>query len=206
MHQRRSEKLLHAGVLDLAVCRPTYLVTMSGSDCAREERDVMQGSGTTMSVWMEASGWLESHKADIGSHVEVVVIGAGIAGLTTAHLLQREGRQVLVLDDGPVGSGETSRTTAHLSNAIDDRFSEMERIHGMDGSRLAAESHGAAIDRIEAIIRDEGIDCDFKRIDGYLILAEGCPVDLIDNELAAAHRAGLREVVRVERAPVPQCR
>ena len=163
----------------------------------------MQGSGTTMSVWMEASGWLESHKADIGSHVEVVVIGAGIAGLTTAHLLQREGRQVLVLDDGPVGSGETSRTTAHLSNAIDDRFSEMERIHGMDGSRLAAESHGAAIDRIEAIIRDEGINCDFKRIDGYLILAEGCPVDLIDNELAAAHRAGLREVVRVERAPVP---
>jgi glycine/D-amino acid oxidase-like deaminating enzyme/nitrite reductase/ring-hydroxylating ferredoxin subunit len=163
----------------------------------------MRGSGTTTSVWMETSDWPATYRADIANHTDILVIGAGIAGLTTAYLLQREGRRVTVLDDGPIGSGETGRTTAHLSNAIDDRFTEIERVYGQQGSRQAAESHGAAIDRIEAIVRDENIDCDFKRLDGYLILAEGCPADLIDDELQAAHRAGLGEVVRVEQSPAP---
>jgi glycine/D-amino acid oxidase-like deaminating enzyme len=56
---------------------------------------------------------------------DVCIVGAGIAGLTTAYLLAREGRSVVVLDDGPIAGGQTQRTTAHLSNAIDDRFLEI---------------------------------------------------------------------------------
>ena len=55
------------------------------------------------------------------------VIGAGIAGITTAYLLARGGRRVVVLNDGPVGGGETTRTTAHLTNALDDRYHVHER-------------------------------------------------------------------------------
>ncbi|MGZ8938855.1 MAG: FAD-dependent oxidoreductase, partial [Limisphaerales bacterium] len=54
--------------------------------------------------------------------VDVCVVGAGISGLTTAYLLAREGRKVAVLDDGPIGGGETGRTTAHIANALDDRY------------------------------------------------------------------------------------
>jgi glycine/D-amino acid oxidase-like deaminating enzyme len=92
----------------------------------------------------------------------------GSPGLTTAYLLGREGEGVVVLDDGPIGGGETGRTTAHLASALDDRFTELERLHGEIGAKLAAESHAAAIDRIEAIVRDEHIDCDFERLDGFL--------------------------------------
>jgi glycine/D-amino acid oxidase-like deaminating enzyme len=83
---------------------------------------------------------------------DVCVVGAGIAGLSTAYLLAKEGRSVVVLDDGPLASGMTSFTTAHLSNAIDDRYIEIERIHGEQGARLAADSHTAAIDRIESTV------------------------------------------------------
>src|SRR5256885_669165 len=68
-------------------------------------------------------------------------------------------------------------------------------------SRTAAESHTAAIERIESIAREENIGCDFARVDGYLFLAEGDSADTLDKELAAAHRAGLRGVTRIERAP-----
>ena len=80
---------------------------------------------------------------------EVCIVGGGIAGLTTAYLLGKMGTHVVVLEDGGLASGMTGVTTAHLSNAIDDRFVEIERWHGVEGSRLAAESHGAAIDCIE---------------------------------------------------------
>src|SRR5438445_4216255 len=97
---------------------------------------------------------------------DVCVVGAGIAGMTTAYLLAREGKSVVVLDDGPIAGGQTQRTTAHLSNAIDDRFTEIEKVHGEEGARLAAESHTAAIDLIEAIAEEEEIGCDFFRVDG----------------------------------------
>jgi glycine/D-amino acid oxidase-like deaminating enzyme/nitrite reductase/ring-hydroxylating ferredoxin subunit len=130
-------------------------------------------------------------------------VGGGIAGLTTAYLLAREGRSVIVLDDGPLANGMTIMTTAHLASAIDDRFFEIERLHGRDGARLAAQSHAGAIDRIEEIIQVEEIDCDFARLDGFLFPAEDEEdKDILDRELAAAHRAGLSGVEKLVRAPL----
>lgn len=133
---------------------------------------------------------------------DVCIVGAGIAGLTTAYLLLREGHTVVVLDDGLCASGETGRTTAHLSNAVDDRYFEIERLHGEEGARICAESHSAAIDRIEAIAREEAIKCDFMRLDGFLFLAPGQSEKLLDDELAATHRAGLPVVEKLARAPL----
>src|SRR5919202_47177 len=119
-------------------------------------------SGARVSIWMATAEVSARPALAENIHAEVCIVGAGIAGMTTAYLLAREGKRVVVLDDGRVGGGMTERTTAHLSNAIDDRYSEIERLHGEKGARLAAESHTAAIDRIEAIARAERIDCDFE--------------------------------------------
>jgi glycine/D-amino acid oxidase-like deaminating enzyme/nitrite reductase/ring-hydroxylating ferredoxin subunit len=135
-------------------------------------------------------------------HADVCIVGAGIAGLTTAYLLTQAGKSVVILDDGTVASGMTAVTTAHLTNALDDRYFEIERLHGEAGSRLAAESHTAAINRIEAIVEQEAIACDFERLDGYLFLAPGEKELLLDRELAAAQRAGLHDVTKVKRAPL----
>ena len=133
---------------------------------------------------------------------DVCIIGAGIAGLTTAYLLSREGRSVIVLDDGPIGGGMTGRTTAHLTNAFDDRYTDVEKLHGEEGARFTAESHTAAIDKVDEIVRGENIDCDFERCDGFLFAAPPDTQELLDEELAATHRAGLTNVEKVARAPI----
>ncbi len=94
-------------------------------------------------------------KLATNEQADVCVVGAGMAGLTTAYLLGRAGKSVVVLDDGPIVSGETERTTARLVTALDDRYVELERLHGEKGARLAAESHAAAIDQIERIVQEE---------------------------------------------------
>jgi len=134
-------------------------------------------------------------------HVDVCVVGAGIAGLTTAYLLTQAGKTVAVLDDGPLAGGMTSVTTAHLVNAIDDRFYEIERLHGQRGAQLAAESHTAAINRIESNVALEKIRCDFERLDGYLFVPPGEDQAILDRELEAAKRAGLSDVEKISRVP-----
>ena len=83
---------------------------------------------------------------------DVVVVGGGIAGLTTAYLLGKEGVSVLLLEDGELASGETGRTTAHLSNALDDRYTTLENLFGQEGARLAADSNTVAFAAIEDFV------------------------------------------------------
>lgn len=163
----------------------------------------MEGnSGQTTSVWMATGETPARSPLAENAHADVCIVGAGIAGMTTAYLLAREGRAVVVLDDGPIGGGMTGRTTAHLSNAIDDRYFKIERMHGEIGAQLAAQSHTAAIDRIGTIVREERIDCDYERLDGYLFLPPGESNDVLERELEAAHRAGLDDVAWASRAPM----
>lgn len=124
---------------------------------------------------------------------DVCVVGAGIAGLTTAYLLSREGRSVAVLDLDRIGGQETSRTTAHLSDVLDEGFVELERLHGPENSRLAVDSHAAAISRIEAIVASESIACDFERLDGYLMRSPDAKTDALEVELASARRLGFED-------------
>jgi len=158
-------------------------------------------SGATRSVWMDVPPLPARPPLARDLHADVCVVGAGMAGLTTAYLLARAGRRVAVLDDGPTAGGETSRTTAHLTHVIDDRFHWIEQVHGPDGARIAAESHTAAIDAIASIVDAEGIRCDFERLDAYLFLPPGEPRDELEREYEAARRAGILGVTWAEGAP-----
>ncbi|HVF40336.1 MAG TPA: FAD-dependent oxidoreductase [Gemmatimonadaceae bacterium] len=158
-------------------------------------------SGHTTSVWMETTDTPHLPRVSKDMRTNVCIVGAGIAGMTTAYLLARAGRAVVVIDDGPIGGGETGRTTAHITAALDDRYSEIEKLHGVDGSRLAAESHSAAIDRVESIASLEDIDCDFERVDGYLFLGGDSKKDELQDELEATHKAGLTSVELLDRVP-----
>jgi glycine/D-amino acid oxidase-like deaminating enzyme/nitrite reductase/ring-hydroxylating ferredoxin subunit len=148
-------------------------------------------SGENKSYWLDSVKPISFSKLDAPAHTDVVIVGAGISGLTTAYLLARSGKSVIVLDDGYAGSGETGRTTAHIVNALDDRYYEIENIFGRDASALTAESHSAAIDMIERIVSEEKIDCNFMRLDGYLFLHPTDEKENIQKEHTAARNAGL---------------
>lgn len=134
--------------------------------------------------------------------VDVCIVGGGIAGINIAYMLTRAGKSVAVLEDGSLASGMSSVTTAHLTCVLDDRYFDLERIHGEEGARRAAESHMTAINRIETIVASEGIDCDFERLNGYLFLSPGDEEEILLKELEAAQRAGI-DVALVDSAPRP---
>lgn len=159
-------------------------------------------SGKTVSLWFATTQMPEYGALEVNERTDVCVVGAGISGLTTALLLAQEGRNVILVDDGPIGGGETGRTTAHLANALDDRYYQLEQLHGAKGARLAAESHTAAIDQIEKLVTTYAVSCDFRRVDGYLFEPLGGKPENIDREYHAARRAGL-PVETVPKAPVP---
>ena len=148
-------------------------------------------SGENISYWIQSVEPLQFEQLSQDIDAEVLVVGGGIAGLTTGYFLAKAGQQVVLVDDGLIGSGETGRTTAHLTCALDDRYYNLEEIFGKDGSRHAAESHREAIDQIERTVQELHIDCNFQRLNGYLFLHPTDKRKNLEKELLATQQAGL---------------
>jgi glycine/D-amino acid oxidase-like deaminating enzyme/nitrite reductase/ring-hydroxylating ferredoxin subunit len=166
----------------------------------------LKTSGRTESVWYEEIPQpmkFDKLKRNISSSesIDIAIVGGGIAGLSTAYLLSKSGKKVVLFEDGYICSGETGRTTAHITHALDDRYYTLEALHGNEGARLAAESHTAAINMIESIVNDEKIDCDFEKLDGFLFLDSTDKKETLDKELEATHRAGIMNTEIISKAP-----
>jgi len=154
------------------------------------------------SCWMDALPQVAAPPLAGETECDLVVIGSGIAGLSSAYEAARLGRRVVVIDRGRICGGMTARTTAHLASEIDDSYAALIRAHGEDQARLYHESQVAAVNRAEAICADEGFDADFVRVDGFLVPAEARHQDRLEEELEACRRL---EVAAdwADAAPVP---
>jgi glycine/D-amino acid oxidase-like deaminating enzyme/nitrite reductase/ring-hydroxylating ferredoxin subunit len=156
------------------------------------------------SVWMDIDVAPNSRPLQGDRECDVVVIGSGIAGISTAYELAIEGQRVIVVDRGKIAGGITARTSAHLAPLCDDLTSAMIGLRGEEISRRFYESQAAAVDRIEEIQEREQIDCDFRRLDGYLFQALNTDSKIIDDELDAVRKVGA-PVHRLVGVPFPHC-
>jgi glycine/D-amino acid oxidase-like deaminating enzyme/nitrite reductase/ring-hydroxylating ferredoxin subunit len=128
---------------------------------------------------------------DADASADIVVVGSGIAGLSTAYEAALGGARVIVVDRGPIGRGMTARTTAHLTSALDDFYHEFIPIRGEAIGKLHFASQAAAIARIDEIRSTERIDCDFKRMPAYLFLAGETEAKALHDEREALDIVGL---------------
>jgi glycine/D-amino acid oxidase-like deaminating enzyme/nitrite reductase/ring-hydroxylating ferredoxin subunit len=120
------------------------------------------------SFWEDSAPVSRYPALDRGLTVDVVVIGAGITGLTAAYLLKRSGRRVAVIDRRRCGGVDSGLTTAHLTCVTDVNLSELVKHFGRDHAWAAWDAGLAAIDQIDRIVREEGIECDWSWVPGYM--------------------------------------
>ena len=127
----------------------------------------------TQPYWIESVSLPRFPKLDQDEAVDVLVVGGGITGLTAAYLLTAAGKRVAVIERERCGEIDTGHTTAHLTMVTDRRLTELARQFGLDHAQAVWDAGLAAIQQIDAIVRDEQIDCDFAWVPGYLHAAIG---------------------------------
>lgn len=133
-------------------------------------RHFMQTTGGTDAVWVHKHKYADRPQfqelmTDIKT--DVCIIGAGIAGISTAYELVTRGKEVVLIDARGAISGESSRTTGHLSNALDDGYIAIEKKHGRHGAQAAAESHTWALNHVGDVAKKLGIECEYRHLPGY---------------------------------------
>ena len=153
-------------------------------------------------LWTETSRPLHFEPLRGTVEADVAIVGAGITGLTAALLLQERGLRVAVLEKETVGSGETGRTTAHITVAVDARYHYIRRKYSVGEAKLVAEAGRASLEKIAEIVERNAIDCHFRRVPGYLYTEKRKYVAELKNEAAAAREAGI-DAQWVTEVPLP---
>ncbi|HZM03338.1 MAG TPA: FAD-dependent oxidoreductase [Candidatus Saccharimonadales bacterium] len=121
----------------------------------------------TTSHWQKTAALPKFPQISHDHEVDVVIVGAGLTGLTAAYLFQKAGYTVAVLERGRCGGFDTANTTAHLTHVTDTPLHKLTQEFGSEAAWLVWEGGRAAIEQIYNISRTEGIACDFKWVPGY---------------------------------------
>ncbi|AZQ32691.1 FAD-dependent oxidoreductase [Streptomyces cyaneochromogenes] len=159
----------------------------------------------------QGSYWLESAPPGAAAPppagdlaVDVAVVGGGIAGLSTAWELVRQGREVAVLEAGRLAAGVTGHTTAKLTALHTLVYDRLRRTRGPEGARLYARSQSAAIRHAADVVQELDIDCEWEEAAAFTYAENPRRVGELRAEAEAAREAGLpAEFVTETELPFP---
>ncbi|WP_035987361.1 FAD-dependent oxidoreductase [Leptolyngbya sp. KIOST-1] len=148
-------------------------------------------TGRHISYWIDST--LPSSYPTLSQDVtvDVAVVGAGLAGVTTAKLLQQAGKTVALIEADRIGAGVSGHTTAKVAALQQLIYADLIEQHGEEKARLFGESNRAAIARLADLITAENIDCDFERKANYTFATDTDGLTKVKDEIEAAQRLGL---------------
>jgi glycine/D-amino acid oxidase-like deaminating enzyme/nitrite reductase/ring-hydroxylating ferredoxin subunit len=168
-----------------------------------------RGLATTsagQSLWLEEVPGADYESLAGELQVDVAIVGGGVAGLTAALLLKRDGARVAVIEAGRVATGVTGCTTAKVSALQGTVYSTISRRNGEEAAAAYAEASLAGVERLARIAVQEGIECDLARRTAYTYASTESERSAVEHEAEAAARAGLAaELADRADLPYPVC-
>lgn len=164
---------------------------------------MIERDGTCTSLWQQSMPPYEAaNEADPSSEYDVIVIGGGITGVSTAWLLQKAGKRCLVIEARCLGFGTTGGTTAHINTLFDTSYATISQNFGDENAQRVADMAKEAIELIKRNIKELSIDCDFKELPAFIFSQGKEQSEVLQAIYKGSKKLGL-DIAYTKKIPVP---
>ena len=164
---------------------------------------VMKRDGAQISLWQDNMPLYESKNHLINDRrFDVVIVGGGVTGITTALLLQKQGKQCLVAEAYNLCFGTTGGTTAHLNTFFDTTYHDIQKDFGEDNAQLVASATQRSLELYRSHIETYQIDCGYETKDGFVYAQNDQQAEELQKMYEASKAAGV-DLAWTDRIPVP---
>jgi glycine/D-amino acid oxidase-like deaminating enzyme len=138
-----------------------------------------------MPLWQEQAPMPANLGADpLPASTDVAIVGGGYTGLGAARKLKQLGMSAVVIDQHPIGWGASSRNGGKALVGLKHDASSVVRTYGREVGEALWRASLAGIDMVEAIARQEGIDCEFERTGSVYLACKPKHFDTMQRETA----------------------
>lgn len=162
----------------------------------------MDAKTQATSIWIATTPTTSYPSLSSDISVDTVVVGGGIAGITTAHLLKEKGQRVALIESDRIVEGTTGNTTAKVTSLHGLKYADLIKRYGEAGAKIYGEANEAAISKIEEIVNKHAIDCDLLRLPAYTYAQTADDTERVRAEADAARSIGL-PASYVDDVPLP---
>jgi glycine/D-amino acid oxidase-like deaminating enzyme/nitrite reductase/ring-hydroxylating ferredoxin subunit len=148
--------------------------------------------GELISIWQDSiDPYISINLPKLTTVYDVIIVGGGITGISTALVLQKAGKQCLVIEAKNLCFGTTGGTTAHLNTLLDTPYTTIQKKFDKDTSTRVALAVKEAINLIQSNIKEHQIDCGFEETDAFLFAQNESQENELENILEATTEAGI---------------
>ena len=143
------------------------------------------------SLWLAGRPDVHYPAPTTDRHFDVLVLGGGITGLTTALLLRRRGARVAVVEADRIGSGATGNNTAKVTALQGTLLSQVRSARGSAVAAAYAEHSLRGVELVAEIAAELDVDCALQRRAAFTVAATTSELRTVEREADAAREAGL---------------
>lgn len=162
----------------------------------------MKRDGNTISLWQHGIPSYQASTQNFPSQAEVVIVGAGITGLSTALKIQQSGRSCVLVEAKEIGFGTTGGTTAHINTILDTPYYQIKNHFGEENARKVAKLTRETIDLVEKNVSKYNIDCGFSRKSAFLYSQDREQSSELNKIINSTNQAGI-EIKFAPTLPIP---
>lgn len=162
----------------------------------------MDAETQATSIWIATTPTTNYPSLPGNMSVDTVVVGGGIAGISVAHLLKEKGQRVALIESDRIVEGTTGNTTAKVTSLHGLKYAKLLKRYGEAGAKIYGDANQAAINKIEEIVKQYAIDCDFLRLPAYTYAQSPNDREKVQAEVEAAKSLGL-PASYVDDVPLP---